>query len=100
MSQIEPIKDFLRDNRLEVNNFGVKRLAVFGSIAKHTANEKSDVDILVEFHEGKKNYDNFIELCFWLEEQLQRPVDLVTQDSLSPIFYKSIERDLVYVDLN
>lgn len=30
------------------NSYGVKRLQLFGSYAKGTANEKSDVDLLVE----------------------------------------------------
>jgi uncharacterized protein len=45
---------------------------------------ESDIDLLVDFEKGQKTYDNFIELSFLLEELLGRPVELLTQESLSP----------------
>jgi predicted nucleotidyltransferase len=46
--------------------------------------EDSDVDILVEFVPGRKTFDNFMSLAQRLEDALQRPVELITRESLSP----------------
>jgi uncharacterized protein len=63
---------------------GVKRLALFGSFARGDQHPESDVDLLVEFSPGRKNYDNFLAVCELLEETLQRRVELLTPESLSP----------------
>ena len=46
--------------------------------------ERSDIDIIVEFEEGKKNFDNFMNLAFYLEELFGRKVGLLTPESISP----------------
>ena len=63
---------------------GVQRLAVFGSFARDTHRADSDVDLLVEFVSGQKTFDNFLAVCELLEAQLQRRVELLTPESLSP----------------
>jgi len=50
----------------------------------------------VEFEEGKKNFDNFINLAFFLEELLSRNVDLLTPESISPYMKSYIESEVVY----
>jgi predicted nucleotidyltransferase len=42
------------------------------------------VDLLVDFQPGRKTYDNFLDLAELLEKILQRPVELITRESLSP----------------
>jgi predicted nucleotidyltransferase len=68
----------------DIRALGVTRLALFGSVARDEAGPDSDVDILVQFAAGTKTYDRFLVLSELLEQQLGRPVDLVTTDSLSP----------------
>jgi predicted nucleotidyltransferase len=63
---------------------GVKRLALFGSFARNTADSESDVDFLVEFFAGQKSFDNFMAVGDLLEASLERRVELVTLESLSP----------------
>ena len=75
---------------------GIKRIGLFGSYARGEQREDSDIDLLVEFDEGKKNYDNFMELCFFLEEILGKKVDLLTPESLSPFMRPFIEKDVRY----
>ena len=43
----------------ELKHIGVKRLAVFGSAARGTTNDTSDLDILVRFEDNKKNVRQF-----------------------------------------
>jgi predicted nucleotidyltransferase len=90
------LMDQLRSHTQDLKSFGVKELGVFGSFVLNTnIKTDSDVDLLVEFEPGKKNYDNFMNLSFYLEELLGRKVDLVTPQSLSkyigPHILKQVE---------
>ena len=68
----------------KVRALGVRRLALFGSFVRGEAGAGSDVDVLVEFDPERKTYDRFLELCELLEQLLERPVDVVTTQALSP----------------
>ena len=63
---------------------GVRRLALFGSFARDEGRAESDVDLLVEFAAGEKTFDHFVALASLLEDALQRRVELVTPEALSP----------------
>ena len=76
--------------------FGVKSLAVFGSVARGEAGPESDVDILVEF-EGRATFDRYMGLKFFLEDLLGRRVDLVTRKALKPRMRPYVEREAIYV---
>ena len=67
----------------ELLALGARRLGVFGSFARGEARADSDVDVYVEFDEGKRTYDNFFALHELLENLLGRRVDLVTDKSLT-----------------
>jgi predicted nucleotidyltransferase len=86
----------LKQHRRELENLGVKSLAVFGSIVRDEATLESDVDILVEYI-GPATFDGFMETKFYLEKILGRPVDLVTKQALKPSLRDSVEREAVYV---
>ena len=74
----------LRAHRDELRKrFGVKSLAVFGSVARGEAKPESDVDILVEF-ESSPGFDGYMALKFYLEDLLGRKVDLVMKSALKP----------------
>lgn len=71
----------LRDARSELDNRGVQSLAVFGSVARGTFSEGSDLDVLVEFNRPVGLFE-FLRLKFYLEQVLGCRVDLVTPDAL------------------
>lgn len=75
--------DRLQRNSDQIKFYGVKRLGLFGSFLRNTVTRESDVDLLVEFERGKKSFDNFMDLGIYLEELLNRKVELVTPQSLS-----------------
>lgn len=89
--------DLLQSHQSDFEQFGVKRLGLFGSFVRETQRPDSDLDLLVEFKEGEKTFDNFIQLCFFLENLLQRPVELVTPESLSPYIGPRILKEVEYV---
>ncbi|MDG4554469.1 MAG: nucleotidyltransferase family protein [Candidatus Competibacter sp.] len=80
----------------KLKKFGVKRCGLFGSFLRDRQNLQSDIDLLVEFEMGKKTYDNYIHLAFFLEELFGRSVDLVTPESLSPYIGLHILREVEY----
>ena len=83
----------------DIKVFGVTRLGLFGSFARGESSDTSDVDILVEFDPGSKTFDNFIHLAFYLEDLLERRVELVTTEALSPYIGPRILREVEYVAL-
>lgn len=86
----------IQKHRLHLNSLGVKSLAIFGSVARGEERKDSDVDILVEF-DGAITFDRFMNTKFYLEELLDRRVDLVVQKALKPRIKTRIAQDLVYV---
>jgi predicted nucleotidyltransferase len=67
-----------------IRALGVRRLALFGSVVRDEARPDSDVDLLVEFLPGQKTIDRFMALADLLEAALERRVELVTMEALSP----------------
>ena len=59
------------------------QIGLFGSFIRREQDQASDVDLLVDFEEGADLFD-FVGLASFLEEQLQRKVDLVTRRALRP----------------
>ena len=86
----------LFQNQARIRALGVQRLGLFGSFVREQQASESDIDLLVEFSEGKKTFDNFIELAFLLEDVLQRRVELITLDSLSPYIGPRILSEVEY----
>ncbi len=68
----------------EIRRLGVRRLALFGSVLRNEARPDSDVDVLVEFAPTEKTFDRFMALADLLEDTLERRVEVVTTESLSP----------------
>ena len=74
---------------------------MFGSVCTTNFSEDSDIDFLISFSDiSPEEYaDNYFELHYKLEEIFQRPIDLVTEGSLSnPFFIKALEetKQLIY----
>ncbi|MBF0461600.1 MAG: nucleotidyltransferase family protein [Magnetococcales bacterium] len=79
-----------------VHQFGVTRLALFGSLARDTARPDSDLDILVAF-DGPATSARYFGVQFYLEDLFGCPVDLVTDKGLRPELRPFVERDAVHV---
>jgi predicted nucleotidyltransferase len=91
------VLSIIRRHQHKIKMFGVKKLGLFGSFVRNEQNIESDIDLLVEFEEGQKTFDNFIQLSFLLEELLKWPVELVTVESVSPYLRPYITQEVEYV---
>ncbi len=76
--------------------FGVTGLALFGSIARDTANSVSDVDVLVAF-DGPATSKRYFGVQFYLEDLFGCPVDLVTEKALRSELRPYIEQERINV---
>ena len=92
----EQALQILAEHRREIEEFRVKSLAIFGSVARDEAGSDSDVDLLVEF-DVPANFDQYMGLRLLLEALLDCRVDLVTKRGLKPRAKPYVERDAVYV---
>ena len=65
-------------------NYSVKKAALFGSYAKNENNPRSDIDILVQFEEGKTpSYFKFFDFEKELQTHFDKQIDIVTFNSLN-----------------
>ncbi len=93
----QDVVERLLQSQSTIKVLGVKRLGLFGSFVRGDQDADSDVDLLVEFEPEKKTFDNFIKLSFLLEDALQRRVELVTTESLSPYIGPHILEEVEFV---
>ena len=95
--QQESALDILRRHRHELQQFGVKSIALFGSVVREEARPESDIDILVEFDRPVGLFV-FFRLRHRLEDLLGRPVDLVTPAALKRQLWDRILKEAVYAE--
>ena len=86
----------IRENMDVIRGFGVRRICLFGSYARGEQRPDSDVDILVEFEDGMKTFDNYMGLKIFLEDLLGCRVDLVVLDSVKPRLKPYILGSVIY----
>lgn len=87
--QFNEAEYILKAHKKDLFNFGVSKLAIFGSSAKNKAGKDSDIDILVDF-DSKKGFFVFVDLKEYLENILHCHVDLVTKKGLHPALKERI----------
>jgi predicted nucleotidyltransferase len=79
--------------------YGVSKIGIFGSYARGSATERSDVDLVVEF--DKPIGFKFLELAEFLETVLGQKVDLLTAAGIENIrrerVAKAISGSVIYV---
>ena len=76
--------------------FGIAKIALFGSYARDEASSDSDVDIAIIQIE-RKDYFNRVEAKYYLEKLLGKRVDIGYFDSMRPIIQKYIKKDMILV---
>ena len=78
-------QELLRQKHAEIlsiaDRYGARNVRIFGSVARAEADEKSDIDFLVEMEPGRSLFD-LGGLQSELEAVLGRTVDVVTEKGL------------------
>jgi predicted nucleotidyltransferase len=92
----EEIIHTLSEHRAELSKKGVRSLALFGSAARDELRPDSDIDLLADL-EPPYTYDRYIQVKFFIEDLLRRPVDLVMPETLKERIRPYIEREALYV---
>jgi predicted nucleotidyltransferase len=88
----------LEKNKSKIHAFGVSQIGLFGSYSRNEQNEKSDIDIFIDFEPQKETFDNFMEFCFFLDELFSgKKVEVITKNGLSPIIVPKILKEVEYV---
>jgi predicted nucleotidyltransferase len=84
----------LQAHKADLRALGVRRLDLFGSVARDDDGPTSDVDVLVEFDRPVGLFA-LARLQQWLERLLGRRVDVATSGALRPDMRARVERELV-----
>ena len=90
------ILDFLKSHKSQlVSDYGVTKIGLFGSYAKNTAHQDSDIDIVIE----AKKHDFFMreDLKEYLENAFGVSVDVGYIDSIRKFYRDKIDKDILYV---
>jgi uncharacterized protein len=77
-------------------SYKAKEIGVFGSFVRGEQHADSDIDVLVEFEEGADLFD-LTGLALFLEEELQRKVDVVPKRALREELRESVLREVIAV---
>ncbi len=84
----------LRAHEAELRHAGIRRLSLFGSVARGDAEAESDVDLAVEFDPAAEmDLIRMVALERQIGETLGRPVELLPEPIENPRLRANIERD-------
>ena len=90
IKKLKELKPILKEQ------YGIEKFALFGSVAKGTETENSDIDIAILQMQLKSGFD-LIRAKNFLQEQLNRKVDIGTFKSMKTFIKNRIQKDFIYV---
>ena len=82
----------LKEHSDILRKYKVRRIGLFGSYVRREQRADSDIDFLVEFEEP--DFDNFMNLIFYLEELFGKKVEVITNGNLSPYIEPYVEKEV------
>lgn len=96
MNRSRALELLTQSKSILATRYGVTHLALFGSTARNTARNDSDIDILVAF-DGLATSERYFGVQFYLEDLFGCRVDLVTEKALRAELRPFIEKAVVHV---
>lgn len=91
------ILSILRAKKAELQQkYRISELGIFGSYARGDFNEKSDIDILVDFDSRIDGFD-YIRLAHELEDTFHQKIDMVSRKGIKPQYLPYVEKNLIHV---
>lgn len=94
----QEVIELIRNNRECFARFGVSEVGLFGSFVREEQTEESDVDLLVNLSD--RSLENFCNLLDFSESLFERSVDIISENSITPINGRVICREVEYVYAN
>ena len=91
---LEQALKVIREHREEARAKGLDLIGVIGSVARGDSRPDSDVDVVYSVV-GPASLFDLGDLQMDLQDELQRPVDMVDLDQIRPRVRAIMERDLV-----
>ncbi|WP_431211812.1 nucleotidyltransferase family protein [Puia sp. P3] len=76
--------------------YPISELGIFGSYARGDFNEKSDIDILVDFNGSIDGFE-YIRLAHELEDTFNQKIDVVSRKGIKPQYLPYVEKSLIHV---
>ena len=96
MKSNELIQKLREEKQALKDKFSVEEIGVFGSYARETQTENSDIDLLVKLSEPK--FLNLAGVLNYLEKKLGKHIDITTKhEHLTSRFLNRINKDIIYV---
>jgi predicted nucleotidyltransferase len=89
--------DILRRHRGELERAGVRHLYLFGSVARNEARAQSDVDLFFDYDKGQFELFALMEVKELASNIRGQRADIMTRDSVHPVFRPRIEAEAVQV---
>ncbi len=95
LSRREYIKRIKAHTETIIEDFGVRSLCLFGSVARNEQNESSDIDIFVDM---EPDFLKVAGLKQYLESLLGQNVDIIRKHSNNDkLLIQQIEKDGIYI---
>jgi len=90
----EHVIAILRAHEAELRQAGIRRLSLFGSVARGDAEADSDVDLVAEFDPAARmDLIRLVGLERRIGEALGRPVEVLAEPVENPRLRANVERD-------
>jgi predicted nucleotidyltransferase len=87
----------LRRSESALRSRGVRRAALFGSVARGESRPNSDIDIMVEIDpEAHITVFDYVDIKECIAGLFDGPVDVVSRDSLKPYVRPTATADAIY----
>lgn len=97
MKTKDEVVKVLRDRKaLLLQNYQISGLGLFGSYARDSQTESSDVDVLVDYEKAPSLF-KLLELRDYLSDLLGMKVDIVTRNGLKPRIRERVLAEVIYL---
>lgn len=87
----------LKAHEAQLRRLGVRHLYIFGSTARGTAHDDSDVDLFLDYEKGRFGLFELMEVKEAASKILGRDADVLTRDSIHTVLRQGIEADALPV---
>ncbi len=87
----------LKAHEAELRRRGVRRAALFGSVARGEARDDSDIDVMLDLDPAAQiSVFDYAGIVGYVQSLFTKPVEVANYESLHPHVRPSAERDAVY----